>query len=147
MERKLFALIAALSVLGFAIAAYSFAHHESFVSGALCDLNSTFNCDIVNRGPFSQVFGVPVALIGMVGYAFLGAASVLCLRRPDDLPSRTFLFLAASGGLAFSAYLTGIEAFVLHTWCLLCLTSQLSIVIIFAASAYLRVFAGAKRNV
>lgn len=141
MERRLLTLIIALSLVGFAISAYSFAHHQSFVSGAFCNLNSSFSCDIVNRGPFSELFGVPVALIGMLGYAFLVAAAAVCLKRPDDLPAKTFLFLAAAGGMAFSAYLTGIEAFVLKAWCLLCLTSQLSIVIIFAASAYLRVFA------
>jgi uncharacterized membrane protein len=139
MQRHLLWLVVALSVLGLAVSGYSLAHHESFVSGAFCNLNGTFSCDIVNRGPFSTLFGVPVALIGLVGYGFLIAAAAVCLARPDDRPARTFLFLTASGGLAFSAYLTGIEAFVLKTWCLLCLTSQVSIVVIFAASAYLGV--------
>lgn len=146
MERRLLFLIIALSIVGFAVSAYSFAHHESFVSGAFCNLNSSFSCDIVNRGPYSTLFGIPVALIGMIGYAFLVAAAVTCLKRPEDLPAKTFLFLTASGGLAFSAYLTGIEAFVLQAWCLLCLTSQLSIVIIFAASTYVRVFAHTKKK-
>ncbi len=141
MERRLLVLIIALSILGFGVSAYSFAHHASFISGAFCNLNATFSCDIVNRGPFSTLFGVPVALIGMIGYGFLIAAAAVCLKRPEDLPAKTFLFFAAAGGLAFSAYLTGIEAFVLEAWCLLCLASQLSIVVIFASSAYLRVFA------
>lgn len=141
MERRLLYLIVALSLLGFAISSYSFAHHESFVSGAFCNLDATFSCDIVNRGPYSELFGIPVAIIGMLGYGFLVAAAAMCLRRPDELPAKTFLFLASAGGLAFSAYLTGLEAFVLKAWCILCLTSQLSIVIIFASSAYLRVFA------
>ncbi|OGL99597.1 hypothetical protein A2501_00095 [Candidatus Uhrbacteria bacterium RIFOXYC12_FULL_57_11] len=128
-----------LSVIGFGISGYSFAHHESFVSGAFCNVNDSFSCDIVNRGPYSDLFGIPVALIGMIGYTFLFAGSVLCLKRPEDLPARTFLLLAAAGGLAFSFYLTGIEAFVLKTWCLLCLMSQLSIAAIFAMSAHARI--------
>lgn len=137
-------LIVALSLVGFGISAYSFAHHASFVSGAFCNLNESFSCDIVNRGPYSELYGVPVALIGMIGYAFLAVAAIVSLRRPDDVSARTFLLLAAGGGLAFSAYLTGVEAFVLKTWCLLCLTSQAGIIVIFAASAYLRAFPGEK---
>jgi uncharacterized membrane protein len=138
MDRRLSYLVIAFAIVGLCISGYSFAHHESFVSGAICSLNETFNCDVVNRGPFSELFGVPVALIGLVGYGFLVAAGVVCLKRPEDISARTFLMLAAMGGLGFSFYLTGLEAFVLKTWCLLCLTSQISILIIFASSAYLR---------
>lgn len=141
MERRLLVLVIALSLLGFGISSYSFAHHESFVSGAFCNLNVSFNCDTVNRGPFSEVFGIPVALIGMLGYGFLVAAAAVCLKRPEDLPAKTFLLLAASGGLAFSAYLTGLEALVLKAWCLLCLISQFSIAVIFGMSAYVRIHA------
>jgi len=144
MNRRFLFLIIALSIVGFGISGYSLAHHASFVSGALCNLNATFNCDIVNRGPFSELFGVPVALIGLVGYGFLIAGAGMCLKRPEDVAARTFLLLAASGGLAFSAYLTGLETFVLKTWCLLCLTSQISIIGIFAASLYLRAIARKK---
>ena len=41
-----------------------------------------------------------------------------------------FLLLASLGGLLFSFYLSGIEAFVLKTWCLVCVTSQLLILLI-----------------
>src|SRR5207244_11919859 len=46
-------------------------------SSDLCDFGETFNCDMVNRSVYSVVMGVPVALIGVVGYlALLAMATV-----------------------------------------------------------------------
>ncbi|MBI4599068.1 hypothetical protein HY734_02635 [Candidatus Uhrbacteria bacterium] len=123
MRAALFALLG-FTVAGIAVAAVSLAHHGAFISGSFCTIGQGFNCDIVNRGAYSEIFGMPVALIGVVGYVFLGLAAVLKLRTSSDQSLSLFLLLASGGGFAFSLYLTGLEAFVLHTWCLLCLTSQ-----------------------
>ena len=131
-------MIAAFAVVGMALSAYSLLHHESFVSGALCTFNATFNCDIVNRGPYSEIGGVPVALMGLLGYGFMLVAACLRMRRPTDKTLLDFLVLVSAGALAFSLYLTGIEAFVLRAWCIVCITSQLSILTIFVSSCVLR---------
>lgn len=120
-----------LTAIGFGVSTYSFLHHESFVSGTFCDLNTTFNCDIVNRGPFSEILGIPVALFGMVGYAFIAITAFLRLRDPADKGLRLFSLALAIGGLGFTLYLTGIEAFVLETFCIVCLSSQLMMLGIF----------------
>lgn len=85
----------------------------------------------MNKGPYSEVFGIPVALLGVIGYAFLFLGSLLRARQPEDVGLRWFLLLAASGGLAFSLYLTSLEAFVLRTWCVVCLASQVLMISIF----------------
>jgi len=134
MRRRLAIAIIVLSAAGLAISSFSLAHKTSFVSGAFCTIGATFNCDLVNKGPYSELFGVPIALIGIIGYLFLGTAAALHLRYPDDRGYKLFLLLAAIGGLGFSGYLTGIEAFVLHAWCILCLISQTIILLIFGAA-------------
>jgi len=138
MERKLLRVIMAFSVVGLALSTYSLLHHESFVSGALCTFNATFDCDIVNRGPYSEIGGVPVALLGLFGYAFMLAAAFLRTKRPTDQSLLNFLLAVSAGAVAFSFYLTGIEAFVLRAWCVVCITSQVSILTIFASSCVLR---------
>ncbi len=138
MERKLLRVIMAFSVVGFALSTYSLLHHESFVSGALCDINATFNCDVVNRGPYSEIGGVPVAFLGLLGYGFIHVAAHLRSRRPKDQSLLTFLVLASAGAVAFSLYLTSLEAFVLKTWCIICVSSQISILTVFVASVLLR---------
>ena len=78
------------------------------------------NCDIVNRSAYSSILGIPVALVGMIGYAALaGLATVY--RERHEIPA--MLFGAAAAGLAFALYLTYIEARVLGVYCILCLSS------------------------
>lgn len=116
--------IMVLAILGVVVSAYSFAHKEGFTSGAVCNVNDTFNCDVVNQGSYSELFGIPVAIIGILGYGFLFVASVLKKKHQEDKGLSKFLLLASVGGFLFALYLTGIEAFVLHAWCIVCLTSQ-----------------------
>jgi uncharacterized membrane protein len=134
-KRKLDAILV-LAVLGIGLSTYSFLHHFSFVSGSFCDLSSTFNCDIVNRGAFSTIYGIPVALFGILGYTFLGAAALLKRFDVADRTLSVILVLAALGGLGFAGYLTGIEAFVLKAWCIVCLTSQFTILAVFALTVW-----------
>lgn len=122
------------SLLGLVIALYSLLHNSGFVSGSFCTLSETVNCDVVNKGAYSSIWGIPVALVGVLGYFFLAAGALLKLRQPTDRSLSLFLLIASVGGLAFSFYLTFLEAFVLHAWCALCVTSQLLILIIFIFS-------------
>jgi uncharacterized membrane protein len=113
-------LVAILAVCGISVSSVSLEHHFATSKTAFCDIGTTFNCDIVNRSEYSTILGMPVALIGMIGYAALvGLATVYRERRETPL----MLFAAASVGLAFALYLTYIEGHVLGVWCLLCLSS------------------------
>ena len=74
----------------------------------------------MNRSEYSAIFGIPVALVGMLGYAALaGLATVY--RQRHETPA--VLFGTAAAGLAFALYLTYIEGRVLGVWCILCLSS------------------------
>ena len=130
--RKLFLGIAILAVLGIAVSSVSLEHHFRKSKTTDCDFGQSFNCDIVNRSAYSSLFGIPVALIGMLGYAALaGLATVY--RKRNDTP--LMLLGGALGGLAFALYLTYIEGWVLGVWCILCLTSLVLISCISALSS------------
>lgn len=115
-----------LAVLGIVLSTYSFLHNRGFASGSICTINATINCDVVNKGPFSEFFGIPVALIGMIGYALLLVGSVLKKKTPEDKSLTIFLLALAYGGFGFSLYLTSIEATILHAWCIICVASQIA---------------------
>jgi uncharacterized membrane protein len=116
--RGLSLAIALLAMLGAGISVVSLVSHYSSSPSEYCDFDETFNCDLVNRSVYSSFLGVPVALIGIVGYALLLGLSLACSRMASAL-----LLAGALAGLAFALYLTYIEAFILAVWCILCLGS------------------------
>lgn len=116
----LFRVIAILALAGVIISAVSLERHYAKSATAFCDFSQKFSCDIVNRSEQSSIIGIPVAGIGVAGYAFLFVLATFWRSRTDT-PNR--LLGAAIAGLAFALYLTYIEAYVLETWCILCLSS------------------------
>lgn len=123
-------LIMISCICGIALSIASLHSHYAISATDYCDLNEMFNCDIVNRSKFSELFGVPVALIGLLGYVVLLGISTKKNRVLDILR-----FLMSLVGLVFALYLAYIEEFVLRTWCLLCIGSLISISAIAILSA------------
>jgi uncharacterized membrane protein len=92
-----------------------------------CDINAHWDCGVVNHSPFAMIGPVPVAALGLAGYALLGALALL---------RRRALVLAASlVGLGFALYLSHIEKDVLMVWCLYCVISQGLILLLAILSA------------
>lgn len=112
--------IALLAGTGIAVSSVSLHQHYAKDQSTYCDFGESFNCDIVNRSTYSVVMGIPVALMGVLGYlVLLGLATVY--RSKAETP--VMLLIGSLGGLGFALYLTYIEKFVLATWCILCLSS------------------------
>jgi vitamin-K-epoxide reductase (warfarin-sensitive) len=127
VSRFLFVAIAVLSVAGVVVSGLSLQRHYAKSATAYCDFNHKFSCDIVNRSVYSTIEGIPVAGIGVAGYAALFVLATFWKSRAET-PNR--LLGAALTGLAFALYLTYIEAYELTTWCILCLISLLLISLI-----------------
>ncbi len=120
LHRRLMVVVAVIALAGVAVSSFSLYHHFSRSKTSFCDIGESFNCDLVNRSVYSTVLGVPVALIGILGYLLiLGLATVY--REKAETPA--ILVIVSAGGLGFALYLTYIEAYVLRAWCILCLTS------------------------
>jgi vitamin-K-epoxide reductase (warfarin-sensitive) len=123
----LFILIAILSVAGAVDSAIALQRHYAKSDSNFCDFSQKFNCDIVNRSEYSTMVGIPVAGIGVAGYAALFALATFLKSRPET-PTR--LLAASLAGLVFALYLTYIEAYELTTWCILCVASLVLIFLI-----------------
>jgi len=127
IRRNAYAFLLFFIAAGLLVSLYALKQHAAPVGGGACNVNATFNCDIVNRGPYGEIFGFPVAAIGLIGYLVMGVVAMHFSRSKDPVIGKALLVLLA-GGLAFSAYLTYLEAFVIGAWCLICLASLSSIV-------------------
>lgn len=135
-NRILFVLIAVLSAAGIIDSAVSLERHYAKSATTYCDFSQKFNCDIVNRSEYSEIAGIPVAGIGVTGYAALFVLSTF-LKSRSETPLR--LLAAALAGLAFALYLTYIEAYQLMTWCILCLVSLTLIFLICVLATVLKI--------
>ncbi len=127
----LFLVIAILSLAGVIVSGISLQRHCAKSATQFCDFSQRFSCDIVNRSEYSAIQGIPVAGIGVAGYAALFVLATFWRSR-SNTPNR--LLGTAIVGLAFALYLTYIEAYELMTWCILCLISLalISLITIFA---------------
>jgi len=132
--QRLFQIIAVLAVLGMIVSSISLQHHYAKSKTSYCDFGESFNCDLVNRSQYSSIAGIPVAGIGIAGYAMLLAFATL-YRSKAETPA--LLTLLALAGLAFALYLTYVEGFILQAWCILCLSSLTVITLITVTSAIL----------
>jgi vitamin-K-epoxide reductase (warfarin-sensitive) len=119
-HQRLMLAIALVALAGAAVSSISLYHHFATSKTSFCNFNESFNCDLVNRSTYSTVLGVPVALIGILGYLLILGLATLYRNKAE---TTVVLFMVSIGGLAFALYLTYIEKFVLVAWCILCLTS------------------------
>jgi len=131
--------IAVLALAGIVVSSVSLRNHYATSATTYCDVGENFNCDIVNRSAYSVVVGIPVALIGIMGYAVLLGLSTL-YRAKAETPA--MLLIASVAGLGFALYLTYIEGFVLGVWCILCLSSLALIFSIAVLSSLLVIHSG-----
>ncbi|HYL21705.1 MAG TPA: vitamin K epoxide reductase family protein [Gemmatimonadales bacterium] len=114
--------IALLALVGLLIATYLWLYKIGVLGELQC---GTGSCEYVQTSPYAEIFRVPVAFIGVVGYVLLfviGLAGVQP-RFAADRRLTVVLAVLATIGFAFTLYLTAIEVFVLHAICRWCVGS------------------------
>jgi uncharacterized membrane protein len=98
-----------------------------------CPATSVLNCARVTTSPSASLFGIPVALLGLV---FFAAMLVLCLPRAWRDPRLARLRLGLAGtGVAFVIYLVYAELFLVNAICLWCTVVHAIAVALFAVIA------------
>jgi len=114
--------IALLALVGVLISAYMAAYKFGLLGTIAC---GTGGCATVQNSPWSVFMGIPVPVIGLVGYGLLLLTALLGLqpRFGGDRRIAVVLLLGALCGAAFSGYLTYLEASVIHAWCRWCIVS------------------------
>jgi vitamin-K-epoxide reductase (warfarin-sensitive) len=120
-------VIALLAIVGVTVSVLALRVHYS-TDVQPCSINATWDCGIVNHSRYAEIAGVPVAAIGIAGYAAIAILSLMHFSR---------VTLAATfAGFLFALYLTHVEKDILQTYCLYCVISQITIGIILLASLF-----------
>lgn len=116
-----------LVVVGLGVAGYlTYVHYEG-----IAPVCTTGGCARVQASEYSELLGIPVALLGLIGYVSIGASLLL---RGDF--GRVTTFFLALVGFMFSAYLTYLELFVIDAICQWCVASAVLMTLLFAVSVW-----------
>jgi len=114
----------AITLLGVAVASYLTYIHYAGIK-PLCGKNGG-SCEIVQTSEYSKLAGVPVALIGLLGYVAILASLLV----PENETSRLATVAFTVVGFGFSAYLTYREQFSIHRICEWCVSSAVLVTVL-----------------
>ena len=93
------------------------------------------DCSVVNASRYSEIYGIPVAVVGALGYAAI-LAVLLLERNPGFFKQNgtMLLFGLSLTGFLFTLYLIFLEIALIKAYCPFCITSQATMTIIFILS-------------
>ena len=112
--------VGVVALVGVAVAGYlTYVHYQP--ESLICTGGG--GCETVQESSYAELFGIPVALLGLLAYV-----AVLGLAVWDTELARTLAAAIALGGLAFAGYLVALQAFVIDAWCVWCLVNDLIVV-------------------
>jgi uncharacterized membrane protein len=128
--RALRTTLIVLTTVGMGWAAYlTYVHYSG--EAPVCSLKGD-PCAAVQKSAYSELIGIPVALIGAIGYlAILGS-----LLASDGEQARFATAALTLGGFAFSVYLTYREVFTLNKICEDCVASAVIMTILVCLSVW-----------
>ena len=119
-----------LCALGTAISVYLLV--ADFVLGGAELCLTGHGCDAVRESRYSSVGGVPVSLLGVLGYAAMAGAVLLPLGRRTKW---SLVFWLSAAAVGFSAYLTYLELFIIEAICSWCVASAAIAAAVFLLAA------------
>ena len=130
---------AALASLGLAMASASTWVHYRLLNDptytSFCDMNASFSCTEAYSSRFGSIGGVPVALFGVLFFAFVLGLVALCSRSATAAPNLPgYLFASSTIGLAVVLYLAYASYVILKTVCVLCLGTYVAVIGLFLLS-------------
>src|SRR5688572_20054972 len=132
MNRRLSQITIALTIIGLLVSVWMYIY--KITSNDIMCVGSG-DCKAVNDSRYSEIYNVPVAGLGVIGYAAILAVLVL-ERNPGFFKqngSMIFFGLALIGFL-FTLYLVFLEVVLIKAFCPFCITSQIVMTLIFILS-------------
>ena len=132
MDKSLYRSSLALAGLGILVSIYM-TIYKLTENPNMCLGNG--GCPIVNSSKYAMVYGIPVAVIGVGGY--LTILLLLWMERRNSFlveNGTLVVFGLALIGFLFTLYLIYVELALIHALCPFCVTSQVTMTILFVLS-------------
>ncbi len=128
MKKGKINLLILFSLLGLGVSLYLTIHHfkiltHGFTGPSFCTWSDKFDCDVVNMSSYAKLGPLPVAGMGLIFYFYLTLVSIYARILPENQKTTLALaFILSLPSLLFSIYLGAVSSFILHTWCILCIS-------------------------
>jgi uncharacterized membrane protein len=123
-----------LIVIGLLVTGY-LSFSELTNTTTVCIESGAFNCDVVQNSAYSEIIGIPIAVLGFATYVILVALVVLENRIAVLQEYGVMLVFAITlFGFLYSVWLTYIEFFQLKALCPWCLASAAIMTLLFIVS-------------
>lgn len=132
MNRRLSQITIALTIIGLLVSVYMTIYKVTS-NDSMCI--GSKDCSVVNASRYSEIYGIPVAVLGVVGYAAI--LGVLVLERSPGFfkENGSMLFFGLSlVGFLFTLYLIFLEVALIKAYCPFCIASQTAMTLIFILS-------------
>lgn len=132
MKNRLTQVTVALTIIGLLVSIYMTIYKVTS-NDNMCV--GSKDCSVVNSSKYSEVNGIPVAVVGAIGYAAL-LGIVWLERKPGffrDNGSMIFFGISLIG-FFFTLWLIYVEIALLKAYCPFCITSQITMTLIFILS-------------
>ncbi len=132
MDRTIYRVSIGLAILGALVSIYMTIFKITENPG-MCLGNG--GCSVVNNSIYAEVYGIPVAVIGVGGYLAILVSLMLQTRSGFfEANGAMIVFGLALVGFLFTAYLIYVEIALIHALCPFCVTSQVTMTILFIIS-------------
>ena len=129
-DRALRTTMVVLGTIGLGVASYlTYVHYSGAVP--LCGKNGG-SCLTVQTSTYSKLAGVPVPVIGLVGYVSILVSLLIRQSEATRLATLGFTII----GFLFSAYLTGREVFTIEAICEWCVSSAVIMTILMCLAGW-----------
>lgn len=135
MKRVGVILIVLFSFFGLADSIY-LAQHEESGTPLLCNIENLSGCNTVTGSEYSRLFGISLAKYGIAFYGILFILAALEIVFYNRLLRRA-LQAAALVGLIASLYFTFVQMFFIGAFCIYCLASALTVLLIFICAGFI----------
>ncbi|MDO9406913.1 vitamin K epoxide reductase family protein [Patulibacter sp.] len=116
-DRRLRLLQIVLALIGLGAAIYL--TYSKYAHDGVCGVSA--GCTIVQNSPWSELYGIPVSVLGLVGYVGILGALLLAPQRNDLV--RLALVVMSGVGFLFSMFLMYRAYITLEAFCPFCTTS------------------------
>ncbi len=133
-------VISYLSIIALLVSLYLVFLHYTPEPSTFCNVSKSVNCDIVNKSSYSELFNIPVSILGALTFiGILLISEILQKNKTYKLlkhkitPRHLYLLLITilTWSIFFAIYLLYIEFFVLYAICLFCVVLDILILEMF----------------